>query len=113
MAFETGNIYERDWFLTWARCLNAESVVSTDPSQKSVLEAGGIPMAKDSAMEQAIYHVQRYCQDKMAVCRRKGKGCDNPYYFRRERNQKLCGRKCRLANISESKHDYEKNRRGS
>lgn len=96
-AFETEDEYERDWFLTWARCVNARYLA---PFGLGHVE-GVIPMARDSFMERAIYHVQKYVPDSMAFCR--GKDCNNPCFFRRKAKQKLCGKRCRLASIAGSK----------
>lgn len=99
-AFEAQDEYERDWLLAWARMLNAQAVIGADPLQKAVVKAGGIPMAKDSTMERAIFHVQKKLAHKMAVCKA---GCSSPCFFQAKAKQQFCSRACRLESIRASK----------
>ncbi len=91
-AFETADERERDWFLTWARCVNAQAVVRADlPRYLNVVdEPGSIPMALDSVMERAIFYVQKYLAHTMRMC----PVCRKCFFQRRVR-QKSCSKKCR------------------
>jgi hypothetical protein len=95
-AFETDDERERDWFLTWARCLNARA---TAPFGLGRMK-GVIPIPSDSGMERAIFHVQKHIAHTMAMCEAR---CANPCFFRRKPKQKYCGKGCRWKANKESK----------
>jgi hypothetical protein len=86
LAFQSQDEYERDWFLTWARCLNAQYCVDAVIPRMP----GGIPMAQESAMERAIFYVQKYIAHTMRLCPE----CET-CFFQRKPKQKLCKEKCR------------------
>jgi hypothetical protein len=86
-AFEAADDYERDWFLFMARFNNA-----ADLNAPFGRLPGFITMAKDSTIDQAVWHVQRLrIAKKMAFCKREG--CEHPCYFRGGR--KYCSNECR------------------
>lgn len=86
-AFEATDDYERDWFLYMARFNNA-----ADLNAPFGRHRGMVPMAKDSMIDQAVWHVQRLgLAQKMALCKRPG--CEHPCYFRGGR--KYCSNECR------------------
>lgn len=85
-AFETRDPYMRDWFLIMARYNNAVELAPLGPQFGR--KPGVIPVAKDSAIDRAIWVVQRRLVQKMAVCPRKQ--CRRRYFFRTRKNQKYC-----------------------